>query len=306
MGQAKRLSEDAHLESSKRNSQAAKKEEHLWFVARGYVLKGPYSTAELVKKINEEEISEKLFAWRDSYKEWRPLYSIDELKAELEKADNKKEASKLVELFLYPTVPIPGSPVAVAEPTEGQATKKPLRDSKVIKVRFSNSKFASLKKSEAVSVFLFTLCFAYLIVLYSFDKFYDRFSTLWGARHSGELYQVGNFSDEEDKNTVPTSWWNPLLSAPGIRSDESHWVSAEVEGIMQRKDPSAFAGRHLEVPIPQSEYLENMNWDKEGIYQRQMKVQGFVDLKNPQRFVVELEGMPFKKVIPQEFKISEF
>lgn len=297
MGHAKKVSEEAPLVETfakKTTASELKNESYLWFVARGYVLKGPYSTRELVSKVAEEEISERVFAWRDSYKEWRPLYAIDELKDELKKASPSKKINSEEELFLYPTVPIPGATQLLAD----QPKDKPsLRDKKVVRVRFNNSRLNSLKKSEVISVFLFALCFSYLILVYGFNKFYDRFMNLWGAKHSGELYTVGYFAPGKEDEAFSEEMLKPLLSAPGLQAQDSHWVAVELESVMDKRDPATFSGHSLEIPIPKNEFLENMEWDKEKIYKRQMRVRGYIDLKNPQNIVVDLEGMPTKSLI---------
>ena len=247
-----------------------------WFIAQGTLLKGPYSTNELKKLIDKKEISEKFFAWRDGYKEWRPLYGVDELNLEKE-----------VEVS-YPTVPVPGQ-----SPAANMSLQKKInqRQMPVFKVRFTRSRWSDLRKSEFFGIFLisisFTLCFLYL----AFQAFEKEWSQVWGKRSSEMLYSVGNVPD-----SLPTYMYDPLLSAPGLKTQEEHWVPVQVESGMDHYHPNKLAGMRIETHLP-PEANQNLNWDKSNTYTRRMRVQGYMNLKALEPVIeIDQPGLPFEPV----------
>lgn len=249
-----------------------------WFVAQGSLLKGPYSTTELKKLVDKKEISEKFFAWRDGYHEWRPIYGIEDFK--LDKTEDLN----------YPSVPVPGvySPSATSLPNKEVSAPNKVP---IYKVRFNRSRWSDLKKTEVVFLFSTSLVFTLAIVTMAFHFFEKEWDVVWGKRASSILYTVGQAPD-----ALPSYLLGPLQSAPGLQHQEEHFVALEAEADMDRFDPMKFAGHTLESQIPAGTF-ENLKWDKSHTYIRRMKVQGYVDLKNPAILHVEMPGSPFEPLL---------
>lgn len=255
---------------------------YFWFVAHGALLKGPYSTTELQKLINKKEVSEKFFAWRDGYREWRPLYGIEEFKSEKQGED-----------LGYPSVPVPGAPVAFTASSEHLVTKHV----PVYKVRFNRSRWSDLKKTEVVFLFLASLVFTMAILTLAFNVFENEWNKVWGRRASGILYTVGNV-----KESLPFYLIAPIQSAPGLQHQETHYIALDMEADMNRKDTSEFAGFKIKSESSKETY-ENMAWDKSNTYSRRMRVQGYIDLKNPAMIHIANPGSAFEPV--QSTRLTE-
>jgi hypothetical protein len=245
-----------------------------WFVAKGNLLKGPYSTHELKGLIESSEIPSKYYAWRDGFKEWRPIYGIHELVT-----DSIKEPESLV----YPLVPTPGSKIISDKPI---VDKVPL-----YKVRFSTSRFAQLDKKEIFGVFLFTLLFSLSLVFYSFHSFNEQWERLWGKKISGSLLQIG-----KQEEALPIAFIQPILSAPGLQYQKEHWISVQVEESVGH-NPGYIQHMKIQSPLPLKDQIQELSWDKTHTYARQVRVEGMVNLKDPGKIYIEHRGLPYKSVL---------
>ncbi len=259
-------------------------EAFFWFVAKGNLLKGPYSTHELKGLIESSEIPSKYYAWRDGFKEWRPIYGIHELLT-----DSIKETDTLV----YPLVPTPGSKVTREKPL---VDKAPL-----YKVRFSTSRFAQLDKKEIFGVFLFTLLFSLSILFYSFHSFSDQWSRILGKKLSGSLLQIG-----KQEQPLPLAFIQPLLTAPGLKYQDEHWVPVQVEESVAH-NPAYIHQMKIESPLPLNDHIRSLSWDKTHTYARQVRVEGLVNLKDPGKIYIEQRGLPYESSLSKRrlYRLSE-
>ena len=249
-------------------------EAFFWFVAKGSLLKGPYSTHELKGLIESSEIPSKYYAWRDGFKEWRPIYGIHELVT-----DSIKEPETLV----YPLVPTPGSK---------PSSEKPIFDkAPLYRVRFSTSRFAQLDKKEIFGAFLFTLIFSLSLIFYSFHSFNEQWERLWGKRISGSFLQIG-----KQEEALPIALIQPILSAPGLQYQKEHWISVQVEESVSH-NPAYIHQMKIQSPLPLKEYIRSMSWDKTHTYARQVRVEGMVNLKDPGKIYIEHRGLPYESVL---------
>ncbi len=277
MEQAKKQDAAASVESAELNTSKTARG-FFWFVAQGSLLKGPYSTTELKKLVDKKEISEKFFAWRDGYHEWRPIYGIEDFK--IDKAED----------LVYPSVPVPGVHTPSVNPLPIKEAHAPNKVP-IYKVRFNRSRWSDLKKTEVVFLFLSSLVFTLAILIMAFHVFEKEWDAVWGKRASSILYSVGQAPE-----ALPTYLLGPLQSAPGLKHQDQHFIAIETESDMDRIDPLKFAGHTIESQIPTSAF-ENLKWDKSNTYIRRMKVQGYVDLKNPVPLHVEMPGSPFEPLL---------
>jgi hypothetical protein len=256
-----------------------------WFVAKGNLLKGPYSTQELRNLIQSSEIPSKYFVWRDGFKEWRPIYGIHELVS-----DSVKEPEQLI----YPLLPTPGS-------KSGSESKPVLDKAPMYKVRFSTSRFAQLDKREIFGAFLFTLLFSLVLIFYSFHSFEEQWHRFWGKKISGSLLQMGH-----QKEVLPLALIQPLLSAPGLKYQEEHWISVEIEeGVAH--NPAYIHQLKIHSPLPLEDHIESLSWDKTHTYARQVRVEGLLNLKDPGKIFVEHLGLPYESILSERrvYKLSK-
>lgn len=283
MGYAKRkvISHDPDVELQYRSHSVGA---FFWFVAKGNLLKGPYSTHELKSLIQSSEIPPKYFAWRDGFKEWRPIYGIHELAS-----DSIREPEPLI----YPLIPTPGSKTIIDKPLVDKAP--------MYKVRFSTSRFAQLDKREIFGAFLFTLLFSLAIIFYSFHSFEEQWHRYWGKKVGGSLLQMG-----KENNALPLALVQPLLSAPGLQYQKEHWVPVQVEeGVAH--NPAYIHQMKIQSPLPLENYIQSLSWDKTHTYARQVRVEGMLNLKDPGKIFVEHLGLPYESVLSQRrfYKLSE-
>ncbi|MEZ4813752.1 MAG: DUF4339 domain-containing protein [Bdellovibrionota bacterium] len=259
---------------------------YFWFVAQGTLLKGPYSTSELKKLIAKKEISEKFFAWRDGYHEWRPLYGIDEFKLGVQ------------EDLSYPSVPVPGTATHPSKQSQAEVSRQ--QKVPIYKVRFNRSRWSDLKKTEVVFLFLASLAFTMAILMLSLNVFEKQWESVWGKRTSGMLYSLGKVPE-----ALPSYLYEPVLTAPGLENQETHFVPVEIESDMDRFNTEHFRGRKIESHLA-PEALETLAWDKSNTYIRRMRVQGYIDLKDPKALIVEVPGLPFEPVLSERIPKSLF
>ncbi len=259
-------------------------ESFFWFIAKGNLLKGPYSTHELKRLIESSEIPSKYYAWRDGFKEWRPIYGIHELLT-----DSIKETDTLV----YPLVPTPGSKV--------KSEKNVVDKAPLYKVRFSTSRFAQLDKKEIFGAFVFTLLFSLSILFYSFHSFSDQWGRIWGKKLSGSLLQIG-----KQEEALPLALIQPLLTAPGLKYQDEHWVPVQVEESVVQ-NPAYIHQMKIESPLPLKDHIRSLSWDKTHTYARQVRVEGLVNLKDPGKIYIEQTGLPYESSLSKRrlYRLSD-
>jgi len=248
-----------------------------WFVAKGNLLKGPYSTHELKGLVESSEIPSKYYAWRDGFKEWRPIYGIHELAS-----DSFKEP----ETLSYPLSPLPGAKNSALPTSQPVSDKAPL-----YKVRFSTSRFAQLDKREIFGAFLFTLIFSLVLVVYSFQSFENQWQRYWGKKVSGSFLQMGK---QEEALTLDLI--QPLLTAPGLQYQEEHWVPVQMEESIVA-NPAFIRQMKIESDLPLKDYIQSLSWDKTHTFIRRVKLEGLLNLKDTSKIYVELRGLPYEPLL---------
>lgn len=263
MGHAKPSEVDSTAASSVKTKES---KGFFWFVAHGEVIQGPYSTSELKKLVDNKKIPTQHYVWRDGFKEWRPLYGVEEF-------SRIKENDDLV----YPTIAVPGNSVATLQQEKIEVKTVP-----IYKVRFNRSRWSDLKLSEIAFIFTATLAFTLGIITLSFNDFEKEWSQVWGKRVSAIPYVLG----EANQEAIPLYMLDPLRSAPGLKHQENHFVITNFESDMNRGDPRQLNNMNVVSQMPR-EHFENLDWDKSHTYTRRVLATGIVDLKNPSDFHVE-------------------
>jgi hypothetical protein len=237
--------------------------------------------------IGSSEIPSKYYAWRDGFKEWRPIYGIHELAS-----DSFKEP----ETLSYPLSPLPGAKNSTLPTSQPVSDKAPL-----YKVRFSTSRFAQLDKKEIFGAFLFTLIFSLILVFYSFQSFESQWQRYWGKKVSGSLLQMG-----KQEEALPLDLIQPLLTAPGLKYQDEHWVPVQVEESVAH-NPAYIHQMKIESPLPLNDHIRSLSWDKTHTYARQVRVEGLVNLKDPGKIYIEQRGLPYESSLSKRrlYRLSE-
>lgn len=185
-----------------KNSEATQNENKLvlWFVARGSVLKGPYTSAQLETCLKNKEISHLDFCWKQGYGEWRPIASIDDF-------ERRKEMRVLP---AYPSVPVPSSS---ANSEANEAHKNPLslvpRREQNIKISFARS------PRQAISLYEWGLAIIMAVGLAYFSTIFALNEVERGIMARFELALLGREESlgVQKWGALPQAW-EPLLSAP--------------------------------------------------------------------------------------------
>ncbi len=174
----------------------------LWFVARGSVLKGPYTTQQLEGAIKSREISHLDFCWKQGYNEWRPIASIDAF-------ERRKEMRILPE---YPSVAVPSSSKN-SETSADQKNRSPLslvpRREQNIKISFARSPRQAISLYEWGLALIGGVALAYFSTIFALNEVKRGVETRFELAFLGRAEKVGH----NRWSTLPLAW-DPLYSAP--------------------------------------------------------------------------------------------
>lgn len=176
--------------------------EVVWFVARGSVLKGPFTTEQLREKVQKRELSHFDFCWRQGYQEWRPLLAIEEFER---RNRNRK-------LPTYPTVDVPaGGPAARATTSSNVVPIRPETDPKRIQVQFAKMRRHSITAYEWAFALLFAVGLAYFASSFALNGVRDEVLRRFAILALGQPQPRG-----EAAGAVSPEFWQPLYSAPSF------------------------------------------------------------------------------------------
>lgn len=203
--------------------------EIFWFVGRGSVLRGPYTTAQLQERIQKRDVSYFDYAWRSGYTEWRLIGSLEEL----------DRRARLKRVPAYPTVSVPGGGAKTPAPVSSSArapseTKTP----KDVHIHFARARRGSMGFYEWSVAVLASLAIAYGTLNFALDE------VSRGFHNRLELYDIGHMtSSGEGRSNLPPQVWNPLYSAPEFKE------TAEATDLW-RGHALDLSVRHVSQPVP--------------------------------------------------------
>jgi len=300
--------------------------ERLWFIARGNVLKGPFSSALLKEKIQKREFSFLDFCWRQGFNEWRPLGAVEDF-------DRRTKFKRLPQ---YPSVEVPTSSgggiyLKDTAPPEGEGVNshrflKRLPEKKSLKhhsnegsiagersdgifknrekfeVSFARQKRFSITIYEWGFAVMFAVVLSYFVSDYALTELNKNLSLYLGQLTAGTVEERGS----QNSAAVSPKFWEPLFSAPAyhdMNSLSKTWalgtlpplkLEVLIEGMPERRtgndvkvnDFSVLSQSPLNVWASSSESLDP-------IYIRPLKIFGTLDLKNPSNIQVPQRNSPF-------------
>jgi hypothetical protein len=268
------------------NSSSAKKiaqtsPDILWFVARGNVLKGPYTTEQLFDCIKRKEVAYLDFCWRQGFREWRPISSVDDL-------DRRKRLSRVPS---YPTVEVPGGGSEVPAPKSAVSNR---REETPVRIAFTRSRRHNISLYEWAFAIIFAVGFAHFSTQFALKTVSEDFLRLWDLKVLGRVESVG------DRVTSPTpEVWAPLFSAPSLADTaDSGFVSLEVSQIGTAR-PSAdgveLAGYSVKGPLAQWESWKVQDTALDPVYTRTFEIHGRLSTRDARLIEIEATGEPWLK-----------
>ena len=285
-------------------SSAAQKITHesaeiLWFVARGTVLKGPFTTAQLQEKMKKREISFLDFCWRQGFREWRPIGSLEDF----------DRRHRLKSLPHYPSLEIPGGHDVESTPSNAN---HPLKQAvaglsaavstKRFEVSFSKAKRYSISIYEWGFAAIFSVVLAYVSTDFALTEVQHNVEQHLAMMSLGKPQFIG-----EKPETVNPEFWQPMLSAPSYteslplsQNELPGMVSPigdlpiQVEGLAVREHGTLSVGGMT----VQSNSLPDL-WTPEtsgldGVYAKRVILKGVLPVRAPASIEVTLPGEPRK------------
>lgn len=260
--------------------------EVIWFVARGAVLKGPYTTDQLQDHIKRKDVSHLDFCWRQGFREWRPISSVDEF-------DRRADIQALPS---YPSVEVP-SAGTLPNPRESSSEASPVAQR--VEVRFARSKRASISVYEWAGAVVFGVLFAYVATVFALNE------VRRGLREQMALVSMGSSVREgEVDQAVAIDHLSPLFSAPGYASMAANTesrdmilLSTQISGFRNGKDQKLRGPRGLNIVEAPAGILPMNDFDDvsvDPVYVRPVRLQGVLAPLKPATFEVRFPGEPYR------------
>jgi hypothetical protein len=257
--------------------------ETLWFVARGNVLKGPFTSEQLQAKIRSRELSFFDFCWKQGFTEWRPITSVDSF-------DRRQRLSRIPS---YPTLEIPGgAPKTLGLVSERAAPKN-------VKVTLSRSSRGGMTVIEWGIAVVFSVALAYFASSFALNEVQKGFEDQFAIHLMGAPKTYG----QADSNTPP-HFWDPVFSAPSFV--ELVQLNDGLKGSPLVKMPVSVTG-HLSVDngspkigswtvLGAESLVDNLVAQEsrlDPVYSNSVQIRGNLSLKNPQLIRLGHPGSPF-------------
>jgi hypothetical protein len=193
------------MNSSSARKIVEKSQEIIWFVARGAVLKGPYTSSQIDVLLESKEIAHNDFCWRQGFREWRPLSSVEEF-------DRRANLSLLP---AYPSVEVPSASIARSSPPQNFVSRAERAGSttKRIEVQFARSRRFSISIYEYGVAAIVSVLFAYFASQFAIREVARQVSTRL------EMMTLGSFESwgEQDQG-LAFEFWAPVLTAPSMEA----------------------------------------------------------------------------------------
>lgn len=267
----------------------------LWFVARGSVLKGPYSSEELEHCLRRKEIFYLDFCWRQGFREWRPIAAISEFERRGSRAS----------MPVYPTVEVPLGGADSVETSRSldrryvdrrQTTKSARR----VHVALGASRRKSFSVYEWALAVIFAVVFCYVGVQTALSELSDRLSL------KIQLLSLGVPQTLEDHNlSLPPEAWEPLYSARGYHdfmtdgsfAGKLHWHAllpvlvrgfpvVDAQGKVHMGDHTIVTHSDINIWVASQHHADP-------VYAQPVIVRGFLSAERPQEVIYHARGEPY-------------
>jgi hypothetical protein len=249
----------------------------LWFVARGATLMGPFSTEQLEGRVKSRELSFLDYCWRQGFREWRPIGSIDDF----------DRRGRLRSLPDYPNVEVPAGPTPLKlQLVDSKQNATPNRKS--FEITLARGRRHSITIYEWGAAAIFSIVLAYFAAVFSVQNFASEVDQkILLSFEAGAFEAVG----QTNADAVSTDFVGPLLSAPGLLGGPA--IAAR--GPLNR-GPASFVSASVEV----SGLTRGREWhlahpEFDPVYRRNLQVNGELKVTpaGGASFVVHELGEPY-------------
>jgi hypothetical protein len=208
----------------------------VWFVARGNLLKGPFTTDEIEERIKRRELGYFDFCWKQGFHEWRPISSVEDF----------ERRARMNRIPAYPVVAVPGGAPSESlglapPPAERSAPKKVL-------IGFAKSRRHSITAYEWAGAMIFAVILAYFASMFALESVKSELLRRWHLAMLGRPEVHGWIAQPVDPIL-----WSPLYSAPSFVetasiTDPAHGNAPIVDlAVRVQGSPRARADGMLEV-----------------------------------------------------------
>lgn len=266
--------------------QTSTRNEVVWFVARGSVLKGPYSTEQLLEKIRSRELSFLDYCWKQGFDEWRPVASVGDL-------DRRATRRRVIS---YPSVEVPSS----TSKTSTAANSSSARPNNVIQmpqrrvqVAFAKGRRHSITAYEWAAALVFAVILAYVAVNFALNQIRDEVLARFEISRLAVPLVVGSVP-----KGVPPQVWSPLYSAPQFSETASalvgnggldmpvRYTTAVANGGTWQPGDYEVRRAHADAP------WDGYKYGLDPVYLKQAHVEGRLSPTNGRVILVPEAGFP--------------
>jgi len=269
----------------------------LWFVANGQTLKGPFSSEELLKQIDEGHLEEGSYCWKQGYGEWRPVCSISEFGM----------TAKPYVVQPYPKVALPS-----AAPRKLRSSRRNLRsytdikkpwldqeeERKPVKVQLQRQNSWSVGHKERGFMAIFCVLVAWLATSVALNQVEQQFTLLMQKQKVGQWVKVDEAHMIVEK-PWKMSWLAPVLSAPGIQGnlESKSWpVRVHTRRLVQNADEAVNPWKHGAYSIHWSSVKPfggyRFSGEADPVYSQPMEVYLEWKASNPHSLKARTPGYP--------------
>ena len=277
---AKKISEFEKLVDS---PQSAPKDQNIyWFIARASVLKGPFSQNEVLQKLEDGEISNFDYAWRQGFQEWRPLGSLAEI-------PRNQDSSQFGN---YPTLPVPGFGAALSSnrvEDTGRGSSNLTRKRRDVQVRLRTSSRHFFNPRQGTVAVLFALLVAFVTNYWAQNQIFRNVNTFFQNKMAGRSLSLG----ENSQTLPPPEAWTPLFSAPGYMDAKATLnLPVRIYGLSETSGAVAKL-REQKIDIVKAQALSDITFKElDPIFVRPLEIYGQLNPHRPQNLRVKQLGEP--------------
>jgi hypothetical protein len=267
------------MNSSSARKIVEKSQEIIWFVARGAVLKGPYTSGQIDQLLESKEILHNDFCWRQGFREWRPISSVEDF----------DRRANLTLLPAYPSVEVPSGPGVSASPSTAWSgrVERSSTQPKRVEVQFAKSKRFSISIYEYGAAAILAVIFAYFSSQFAMKEVAKQITlkielmtlgapTTWGQVDDGLSYALAE----------------PLFSAPSLETQAklgsvAFWAWQDLGRPVELRGQWPVQSSYK--PVGFSESLETVD----PVYRRPVLIKGDLALGPQGGLQPRLPGDPF-------------
>lgn len=254
----------------KQPDSAERRREVLWFIARGPMMKGPFSQNTIQEMLRKKEVSIWDYCWSQGFKEWRPLFLVEDF----------DRRNRLQRLSPYPTVEPPASKVAFERRFRSQ------NKSAVAVVRKTSRTSISLYEWGIAA--LLSLALGFFFSSIALEEVENQFAAKMALSRLGEYQQLGINPIADGQNlSVSIGFMDPILSAPGAVETPKDFLPVYTEDSLSMGE-KGWNFEHLKLQSPWEQDFDSpqSHLPKDDVYRVRLKAYGHLVVQ-PKQLAIE-------------------